>query len=122
MIDEISAAPNTPPIAPPTAAERSGGHVRIPVEFVLDVVLLAAQLSEEPFVTAGDSVKLKVVLIAVVEPGSNRLPMCEVDIMVALLSQQFVLSDADRQQNLPSEHCNTLYEYWLPTVRLCQDL
>lgn len=35
--------------------------------------------------------------------------------MDALLLQQFVVSDAGLQQNLPGSHWRTDQEYWLPT-------
>lgn len=74
-------------------------------------------LVDELLITAGSSVvKLNVVLIAAIEPGRRRLPMWDVEIMDALLPQQFFdSSDAARQQNLPGEHWSTDQEYWLPT-------
>ena len=61
------------------------------------------------------SVELKVVLTTTEEPGKSRLPMCDVEIIVLLLPQQFVVSEAALQQNLPGSHCKTFHEYAFPT-------
>lgn len=106
----MSAAPRTPPTAPPTVAEWSAGQsaeLKAEAEFDEQVVFAA-----EEFTTAGAPVvELYVVLMGDVDPGSRSVPICEVDIIDELSLQQFVVSDAARQQNLPGWHCKTDHEY-----------
>lgn len=106
----MSAAPRTPPTVPPTVAEWSTGQsaeLKAEIEFDEQVVFAV-----EEFVAVGASVvTLYVVLTADVDPGSRSVPICEVDIIDELSLQQFVVSDAARQQNLPGSHCKTDHEY-----------
>lgn len=109
VITPIRAAPSMPPTTPPTSAVELDGLLHCAAE------ALAAQVVFELLATGAElSVELYVVLIAVLEPGKRRLPMCDVEIIDALFPQQLPVSDAALQQNLPGSHWRTFHEYWFP--------
>lgn len=109
-IAPTKAAPSTPPTAPPTVAELSAGHSDLSMRFALGAVDAHVLLSVNDALATSEAsvVELKVVFTIEAVLGKRRLPMCEVDMMVRLLLQQFSVSDAARQQNLPGSHCKTL--------------
>lgn len=110
--DARSAAPSAPPTAPPTTAVLCSGHAAAAAAAAVappSPAPVAADPDTAVTVTVGSgAVPVPSVTVAVAVAASS-VPT-SVDTTAELLPQQFVVSDAGRQQYVPLLHWSTLHD------------